>query len=47
MKLLFLTPHLSTSGMPQFLLKRIEAIKKYTPDIEVFVYEWEQILWGV
>ena len=27
--------------MPQFLLKRIEAIKQYTPDIEVFVYEWE------
>tara|TARA_R110000737_G_scaffold250153_1_gene259947 strand:+ start:49 stop:1161 length:1113 start_codon:yes stop_codon:yes gene_type:complete len=42
MKVLFLTPHLSTSGMPQFLLKRIEAIKQYTPDIEVFVYEWEQ-----
>ena len=28
--------------MPQFLLKRIEAIKQYTPDLEVFVYEWEQ-----
>ena len=42
MKLLFLTPHLSTSGMPQFLLKRIEAIKQYAKGIEVFVFEWEQ-----
>ena len=28
--------------MPQFLLKRIQALQKYT-DIEVFVYEWTQI----
>ena len=28
--------------MPQFLLKRIEAIKQYTKGIEVFVFEWEQ-----
>ena len=27
--------------MPQFLLKRIEALKKYT-NTEVFVYEWQE-----
>ena len=42
MGVLFLVPHLSTGGMPQFLLKRIQALQKYT-DIEVFVYEWTQI----
>ena len=42
MKILFLVPHLSTGGMPQFLLKRIQALKMYT-NIEIFVYEWEQI----
>jgi len=42
MKVLFLVPHLSTGGMPQFLLKRIQALKSYT-STEVFVYEWEQI----
>ena len=40
MKVLFLTPHLSTGGMPAFLLKRIEALLGYT-DIEVFVIEWK------
>ena len=27
MKLLFVTPHLSTGGMPQFLLKRIKELQ--------------------
>tara|TARA_R110000823_G_scaffold315593_1_gene448558 strand:- start:83 stop:1183 length:1101 start_codon:yes stop_codon:yes gene_type:complete len=40
-KVLFLASHLSTGGMPQFLLKRIEALKKYT-NTEVFVYEWQE-----
>jgi len=40
MKVLFLAPHLSTGGMPAFLLKRIEALLGYT-DIEVFVAEWK------
>ena len=40
-KILFLVPHLSTGGMPQFLLKRIQALKKHT-DVELFVYEWIQ-----
>jgi len=42
MKVLFLTPHLSTGGMPQFLLQRIKSLQAYT-NIEVFVYEWVQI----
>ena len=40
MKVLFLAPHLSTGGMPAFLLKRIEALLGYT-NIEVFVAEWK------
>tara|TARA_B100000795_G_C22767512_1_gene426342 strand:- start:107 stop:1186 length:1080 start_codon:yes stop_codon:yes gene_type:complete len=42
MKILFLVPHLSTGGMPQFLLKRIQALKAYT-NYEIFVYEWMQL----
>ena len=42
MKVLFLVPHLSTGGMPQFLLKRIQALKTYS-NIEIFVYEWQQL----
>lgn len=41
MKVLFLAPHLSTGGMPAFLLKRIQALQQYT-DIEIFVFEWKQ-----
>ena len=40
MKVLFLAPHLSTGGMPAFLLKRIEALLGFT-DVEVFVVEWK------
>jgi glycosyltransferase involved in cell wall biosynthesis len=40
MKVLFLAPHLSTGGMPAFLLKRIEALLGYT-DVEIFVIEWK------
>ena len=39
-KLLFLAPHLSTGGMPAFLLKRIELLKQYAPNIELFVVEY-------
>jgi len=35
-KILFLAPHLSTGGMPQFLLKRIQALTDFT----VYVVEW-------
>ena len=35
-KILFYAPHLSTGGMPQFLLKRIETLKD---TYEIFVVE--------
>ena len=39
MNILFLAPHLSTGGMPQFLLKRIEnLIDTYN---KIFVVEYE------
>lgn len=38
-RVLFLAPHLSTGGMPAFLLKRLESLKK--SDIEVFVVEYQ------
>jgi len=40
MKILFLAPHLSTGGMPAFLLKRIELLQKYT-DAKVYVVEYQ------
>jgi autotransporter strand-loop-strand O-heptosyltransferase len=42
MKILFLAPHLSTGGMPAFLLKRIEAMSKF-PNIETFVVEYADV----
>ena len=35
-KLLYLTPHLSTGGMPQFVLKRIESLQKYKDKLDIF-----------
>lgn len=40
MKVLFLAPHLSTGGMPAFLLRRIELLQKYT-DTDVYVVEYQ------
>ena len=40
LRILFLAPHLSTGGMPQFLLKRIQALKDYT-DVEIIVVEYQ------
>lgn len=40
MKVLFLTQHLSTGGMPAFLVKRIQALQQYT-NVEIFVIEWK------
>lgn len=40
MKLLYLAPHLSTGGLPSFLLKRIESLMEYTEN-EIFVIEYE------
>jgi len=39
-RIMFIPSHLSTGGMPQFLLKRIEALKKYS-DYEIFVVEYQ------
>ena len=36
-KLLFIAPHLSTGGLPQYLTKKIELIKN---EFEVYVVEW-------
>ena len=41
-KLLYLTPHLSTGGMPQFVLKRIQELQKYKDQIEIFLVEFSQ-----
>jgi len=41
-RLLYLTPHLSTGGMPQFVLKRIELLQKYKDEIEIFLIEYSQ-----
>lgn len=37
MKILYLAPHLSTGGMPAFLLKTIQTLKH---DVEIFVVEY-------
>jgi autotransporter strand-loop-strand O-heptosyltransferase len=42
MKLLYVTPHLSTGGMPQFVLKRIEYLQNYKEEIELFLVEYSQ-----
>lgn len=39
MNILFLAPHLSTGGMPQFLLKRIQSLKDTGNNIFVVEYE--------
>jgi autotransporter strand-loop-strand O-heptosyltransferase len=38
-KVLFLAPHLSTGGMPGFLLKRLGLLQTHCPEIEPFVVE--------
>lgn len=40
LKLLFLAPHLSTGGMPSFLLKRIESLIT-NENLEIFVVEFK------
>jgi hypothetical protein len=39
-KLLLICPHLSTGGMPQFALKRIQSLQKYKDEIEIFLVEY-------
>ena len=39
LRILFLAPHLSTGGMPAFLLKRIQALQEHT-SVEMYVVEY-------
>ena len=39
-RILFLAPHLSTGGMPSFLLKRIESLLEYSKELELYVVEF-------
>ncbi|NBW33780.1 MAG: autotransporter strand-loop-strand O-heptosyltransferase [Cytophagia bacterium] len=39
LRVLFLAPHLSTGGMPSFLLKRIQALQKHT-SVDICVVEY-------
>jgi FkbM family methyltransferase len=43
-KILFIAPHLSTGGMPQYLLKQIESIMW---EYEVHVVEWADVTGGI
>lgn len=43
LRILFLAPHLSTGGMPGFLLKRIETLNQFYPDLELFVVEFNNL----
>jgi FkbM family methyltransferase len=43
-KLLFMAPHLSTGGMPQFVLKQIEILKE---EYDISLIEWENVTGGV
>ena len=42
-KLVFIASHLSTGGMPQYLLKQIQVVQD---DFEVFCIEWENVTGG-
>lgn len=39
LRVLFLAPHLSTGGMPGFLLKRLQTLEIFQPDVELYVVE--------
>ena len=39
MKIVYLAPHLSTGGCPQFILKRIQSLLTHTEGIEIYVIE--------
>ena len=44
MKVLFITPHLSTGGAPQYLLKKIQLLKD---DCDIYCIEYNDITGGV
>jgi FkbM family methyltransferase len=43
-KILFITPHLSTGGLPQYLLKSVELLKN---KFDVYVVEYENLTAGI
>lgn len=43
-KIVYIVPHLSTGGLPQYLVKQIESIKD---DLDVYCVEWEDVTGGV
>ena len=43
-KLLYVAPHLSTGGLPQYLTKKIELLKN---DFDVYLVEWVDCTGGV
>ena len=43
-KLLYVAPHLSTGGLPQYLTKKIEVLKN---DFEIYLVEWSDCTGGV
>jgi len=43
-KLLYIAPHLSTGGLPQYLTKKIELLKN---DFEVYLVEWSDCTGGI
>lgn len=44
MKILFIAPHLSTGGLPQYLLKKIKSLKN---ENEIFCIEYNNCTGGV
>jgi glycosyltransferase involved in cell wall biosynthesis len=42
-KILFIAPHLSTGGLPQYLFKKIELIKD---EFDIYLIEWNDITGG-
>ena len=43
-KILFIAPHLSTGGLPQYLFKQMESL---VDDFDVYCIEWENVTGGV
>ena len=43
-KLLFIAPHLSTGGLPQYLTKKIELLKN---TYEIYLVEWVDCTGGI
>jgi FkbM family methyltransferase len=43
-KIVYIAPHLSTGGMPQYLFKQIESI---VDDFDVYCIEWDNVTGGV